>query len=620
MTKINTILQCFVDLNLEIDENSLYSTNLPEISFSQQQYNVDEGEIVNIDISLSHPSVDGIEEVEVDIVLNNIDLSDFSTFGEIYPKILTFSAGQQTQTISFLANEDLLEDGLESFDVILGFFTNTKPGQIITTTVNIIDKTDLKEVYINEQGGILTQTTPQILEFPILEGATKNIKISLDSPSVLGVESVDVQISNITTNNNDYNSILNTNLTWSQGEQDKILTIQTNQDDEIEDDEFLEIKLINPINVNIESPSIANIKIIDNSPESLYANINIQNSYIQFGGVNAPTVELRNIKDRKFNSPIEDRMFIKYGIPIAIDENLFKAGVPTYTNGDNIITNPVAPLFSNYQRVAVAYFGEKPAINFGGSSDSWSINTNIQKEYGDLRLRIKNTGTHQCIINNQSISVGDSITTIIDKNDFQILLPTNNGLLTAGSFYKNSTLSQDTLTTCSYEFVFEVDFEEFDFKLRNLDNSVSSNKEINIGQHEFLDVYSELDAVLPQNHHNLVTRINKAWPYWESQQWSFPQTGPYCLPAGTTNFNNPQFPNNNVDLQNVIVDGVVFLHQDSSTFNSTNPDKTMYESIYFLPSGQTASSSGCTSVDIEYNSSLNSVRPWTSSIPFCVIN
>ena len=623
-TTIHTILQCFVDVNLNTDENSTYSTNLLEVSFDQPVYNFDEGTSVEVGISLSAPSVDGYEEVEVGIVLNNTSSSDISTLGEIYPQSISFSAGQQSQTIKFFANTDLLEEGTESFDVILGFFTNTVPGQYITTTVNIIDKTNLKEVFFDTQGNdVGLSTTNNKLTFTALEGSSKIIKVSLDSPSVLGVESVDVQLTNLTTSTNDYTAFATYNLSWAIGQQHKFITISTNQDNEIEDDENLQLTIVNPGNVNIISPSEAILNIIDGSPEPLYATINLQATYVQFGSNGSQNVEMRWVKKNvEFGSSEPGnnrRRFIKYGVPVSVPYTYFNPPLSSSYSpvlGSNSIGGWKPNTFQSFQNDAVIFFGEKPSINFG--IGSWSV-TNSTKIYGDLKLKVKNVGSHTSIVNGNSLSVNDFTIIPVNSLSYILTLPANNGLLVGGTIYNGNPLPEDTLTQCLYEFTFIVDFEELNFKLRDAFNSVSSNKEINIGTHLFNEVYTLADSILPANLHNLITEYNNVWPYWESNyQW--PQQGPYCLPAaslGNQNQNGANYPLSTSDLQNVKIDGIAFLHQQASIQNSTSTTKTSYNAFYFLPSGQT--SSGCASVDIEYNGGPYANPPFTASIPFKVI-
>lgn len=627
MAKINTILQCFVDLNLETDENTTFSLNLPEISFAQQVYNVDEGNSVAVVISLSEPSLAGLEEVEVDIVLNNTSVSDFSTNGQSYPQTLSFSAGQQTHTLFFNANTDFIEEGIESFDVILGFFTNIIPGQFITTTVNIIDLTNLKEVFINQQGGILVSETdqnPALINFSVIEGASKNITISLDSPSVLGIESVQAQLTNISTSSNDYLGNITTTFSWAPGEQNKTLQISTISDNILENSELLKINLINPVNVNLASPIDARLEILDNSPEYFYANFNIQGSYIQYGGINGPTVEARWVNENVnglTTEPFQENRFLKFGHGIEKAYTAFNSPNGSsqgygYDAGSNIIIGYNSNYNSYVQSNNVIFFGGKPPVTFGAGNTI--INNSGTKTYGDLRLRITNEGTHPVLISGSTITTGDHITVVVDRFDFNITLPTNSGLLPANNIFQGQILPQDTLTQCVYNFTFEVDFEEVGFKLRDRFNSVSLNKEINIGTHTSVQVFNLSNASLPQNRYNLVTQLNNVWPFWESD-FSFPQIGPYCLLGGDFVNNLPAYPTNNSDLKRVLIDGMLFLHQDASTENSTSTTKTMYENFMFLSSGQTAAASGCIGVDIEYPPALGTNAPYTSSIPFKVI-
>jgi len=623
-TTIHTTLQCFVDINLETDENSVYSIDLLEVSFSQPVYNFEEGSFVEVDISLSAPSIGGYEEVEVDLIINNTSLSDISVLSETYPQSISFSAGQQSQTIRFFANTDLFEEGSESFDVIITPIANTVPGQYITTTVNIIDTTDLKEVFFDSRGfNSELSNLNNKLTFSTVEGASKNIRVSLDSPSTLGVESVTVQLTDLTANASDYIANLTYDLSWSAGEQHKDILIESILDEEIEDNEDIQLSLVSPINVNVINPSEAILSIIDDSPEPLYATINLQASYVQWGGVNAPTAELRWIRENVGHGSVEpgsnQKKFLKFGHPVSAPFSMFNPPLTNNSSAPILGSNSIGGYdssvhFNGNQNDAIIFFGEKPDITFGYGT--WSVNQNVEKTYGDLRLRIKSLGTYPVKINGTTLVTNDFIVVPIDKLDYSITLPANNNLIVGGDFYNGSLINEDTLVDCLYDFTFEVDFEELNFQLRGGDNSVSPNKEINIGTHLFTETYTLEDSVLPQNNHNLITRLNNVWPYWESDGQS-PGPGSYCLPAGSQSNPSPLYPIDISDLQRVVVDGMLFLHQDDSTENDSSTTKTTYERFYFSPSGQTASSSGCTGRLIEYEW-FNS-PPYTNSIPFYVL-
>ena len=90
-TRIHTILNCFVDLNLETDENSQYFLQLPKVSFERGSYIVSEGDILDVNVSLEYPSEAGLEEVEVGLVLNNANPKDITVLSSSYPQTLNLS-------------------------------------------------------------------------------------------------------------------------------------------------------------------------------------------------------------------------------------------------------------------------------------------------------------------------------------------------------------------------------------------------------------------------------------------------------------------------------------------------------------------------------------------------
>lgn len=610
MARIHTILKHFVDINLELDEDAGFLVNgvsanseLPDISFEEPFYNVIEGQNVEISLSLNAPSVNGIEEVEVFIIANNTGVTDFNNLGETYPKIFSFSTGQQTQTLTLHANSDLFEEDLESFDVIFGMLTNVNPGQYITTTVNIIDSTNLKKVFIDEQGGVVNN---EIIEFTLLEGATRNIFVKLDSPSTLGVESIDVQFSNISAANNDYVYGGTSNLSWAVGEQVKVLEIAANNDNEIEDDETLLIQLVNPYNVNPITHSTANLTINDASPDARFATINLQGTYIQKAD-SLPNVEARYI--RRNTSAISSdntwKMFIRFGDFIEQDYQTFTP--PNTSNsapvcGENCISGYNPNNLQNFNQPNKIFFGKNPDTN----------------KYGDLRLRVKNVGTFPAKISGVTIGVNDSITVDIDKFEYKLKLPANAQLLTAGTIYEGTPLSEDTLINCIYDFTFEIDYDGINFVLRDSNNSVSGNKEFNLGTFVLSDTYTSVNADLPQNQHMLVCEYANVWPYWEEDYVS-PNSAPYCLPAATPQNQDLLYPNSNTDLQNVYIDGIMFMHQTVQNQNSVNATKSEYVSFNFWPSGQTAADNGCSSVNIQDPTGALAPQLQTTSIPFQVI-
>jgi len=611
MTKINTILQCFVDLNLETDENSGFFIKLPKVSFEKKTYFISEGQKIDVKISLDSPSTNGSEEVQIGLVINNTNASDFSTLTNLYPQTISFSPGEQTKIFSFFANSDSLLEGIESFDLILASFSNVNPGQFITTTVNIIDFNNLKSASINIQGGVVSGSNSDgiisfDLKFSAFEGSTKNIILSLDSPSVFGFESVDVQFSNITTNSSDYSLVGTSNISWAIGEKDKVISIKSNSDANAESTENLIIKLINPKNVNIVTFDEATFSILDATPSTRYATANFQGFYIQKGD-SLPNIELRHINRNTVTEDVDNtwRMSIKFGNYIEQNWRTFNpprtsASAPKY--GINSISGYISGQDDNLQKNAKIFFGKNPET----------------QKYGDLRLRIKNVGNFPAKVNNISLSTGQTTTIAIDNFDFKIKLPANDNLLSGGTFYEGGFLSQNTLTECVYEFVFEVDYEELGFKLRNSDNTISMSKEFNLGTYRFNKTFLSSDADIPSNFYNLVSELKNVWPYWKGNN-TWPNPAPYCLAPGNISNPDPVYPTYPTDLQNVMIDGVIFLNQNLSNFNGESVTKTEYGNFYFLNNGQTAASSGCSSVNIQSTNGVINPQLQTQSIPFVVV-
>lgn len=617
---IHTILQCFVDINLETNENSIYSTdslNLLDVSFEQSTYIVDEGQFIDVTVSLSAPSVNAYEEIEVDIVSNNTSIIDFDTLSKVYPQTIAFSAGQQSHTFRFFINSDFLEEGQESFDLIIGNFINVNPGQFITTQIKITDLTDLKEVYINTQGGYVSSnpsTTPpsQILTFQVIEGDIQEITISLDSPSIFGVEEVTVQTKNVTAGSSDYSIIGTTNLTWNIGEQHKTIQIKGLIDQDIESDERIEIKLINPINVNIINISEASVVIFDNSPKSLYAQINLQGIYTQIGGTNLQNVtQLRTIRDNEETSysSSADIMLLKFG-------EKFRSEVQnnsTITPGGNAIRTTTTTGFfpSTTTIVDTIFFGKNP--NTG--------------DYGDVRLKITNKGSFPVKINGTQLNAGTgSIVLVVDKFNFSTILPANNVLIPAGAIYQGNTLPSDTLVEAVYEFEIQTDYTERSFVLKKFNNTISTNKTINLGIHTFSETY-DISVVSDINkQYNLVTTYNQVnanyapYPYYNSPR--------VCIPLSEYINNSRFFPENPTDAISISsigkyarINGFAILSDNSIQYSNgigngpTEYAESSYFKVEFLPNGQTI---GITCAPISYPGTTNNIA-WTS-LPFELVS
>jgi hypothetical protein len=142
-TTIHAIEKCFVDLNFQLNED--VNTFLPvrSVSFSDSSYNILEGGVGNISVSLNESSVLGIEELDLYFIGTN---SQTATIGQdilfennfIQPLRLSWSAGEQTKFIPFTALTDSFIESVEKFYFKLDHFTNCILGANLTTEINLV--------------------------------------------------------------------------------------------------------------------------------------------------------------------------------------------------------------------------------------------------------------------------------------------------------------------------------------------------------------------------------------------------------------------------------------------------------------------------------------------------
>lgn len=141
-TTIHTIEKCFVDLNFQLNENVNTFLPIRRASFSSSVYNISEGNIGNISITLNSPSALGVEELDLYFVGTN---SQSATIGQdiIFdnnfnqPLRISWSIGEQTKLVPFTALTDSFFENVERFYFKLDHFTNCKSGTTITTEIDL---------------------------------------------------------------------------------------------------------------------------------------------------------------------------------------------------------------------------------------------------------------------------------------------------------------------------------------------------------------------------------------------------------------------------------------------------------------------------------------------------
>ena len=175
--KIDTILNCFVDLNLETNENFLYSNfSAKKISFEKFIYSVDEGGSVKIKVGLDSPSEYGIEKLDIEFYDTSSSLNGLSFFNDsqlVNREQFSFSAGEQYKTRSILRNiEENFEFKKIGFKLIDPAFVKIttsqlyNQGQIVLTdnSYNVLYSTFVIDDIFKQKGKIYDGITSSLLE------------------------------------------------------------------------------------------------------------------------------------------------------------------------------------------------------------------------------------------------------------------------------------------------------------------------------------------------------------------------------------------------------------------------------------------------------------------------
>lgn len=212
---IHTIEQCFVDLNMELNEN--VNTIFPKktVSFRKGLYNLSEGSVDNIYVDLNSPSTLGIEELDLAYTGSNgpdaaisQDLA-FSGTNFALPIRLSWGVGEKTKQIPFSALTDYRIENTEEFYFRLTNFINCTSSGIQNTTIRVQNVENFPFVYIQPQNATFASATADSngdynLVFTMPEGNKLKLGVLLSYPSIYGLEEVDVVFKNQSTKTVDY--------------------------------------------------------------------------------------------------------------------------------------------------------------------------------------------------------------------------------------------------------------------------------------------------------------------------------------------------------------------------------------------------------------------------------
>jgi len=393
---VSSILQCFVDTNLETNENVVFNNNALGVSFLENRGQYIEGAGYPIPLALSQPSIRGIEEVEVVVEYVTADPNDV-IIGENF--LIQWGIGEQFKTINLTVNNDLVVEQPESIIIKLTSLLNVYGGDNLEHNAVIVDNTIFRKVGFTGDLGQMYQTLRGDLMFTLnaQEGDLVRLELTLDQPSSLGGESVDIvfsylnSVQNIAIQEADFRLISPQRVVWGIGELTKTVDIQLLADQIPEFIESVTVSLENPFGLEFDTsiyPIQGAVNIVDATIITKPVVFNLGDLYRQKGrmteGNNA--THLRRLSSEATNQ--ESNVW------------LVKMG-----HQYNEATQDFDQSFSSF-----------PDFNFGFDSDGDFVSK--------IEMIITNNGD-DIIFDGQTVPAGEDFIIPVTGNEFQFFLPTN---------------------------------------------------------------------------------------------------------------------------------------------------------------------------------------------------
>ncbi len=577
-TRLHTILNCFVDINLETNENKVAQSSQQKLSFQFDNYNINEGDSVQVRIALDSPSISGIEQATIGLYASSINVAtyiqDFVAI-ENYPITLSWSAGEQYKFLSFITKKDFYFENTESFLLRISNLINLDPGTIINTNVNIIDSTILRKVSLS----VLPPTpiSPTSLigvnSSTISEGGVVDLTVTLDGPA-FGVESVELKlVSTATVAGGTIGPVANPAIVdedfiisasslvfnFAVGETQKTFRFSAKTDNIIENPETALFEIQNTKFCIIDqAQQVVSITINDTTGAYKYVHLNLGNIYSELGNNGGRTQAKKLI------------------LPFMSNNNLY----PTVN-------------LTNFSETIIKY-GDTFYFRTSQTSGNDTLDYNTNK----VKVKITNTGTIQSIINNIAILPGQNIILPVSGNSYVLTATTNDGQNVNTNFFDYANYKIELINDYSGTTEYHPTNNKFTLRATN-NTSAATNSTLSLGTY-LLSGTTTLASNIT-NQYKLKSKYSEI--YTGRVNVGTTNNPVYACPLPTDlNFDNT--------IENISIHGILFLNFQSS-FPYTAWPSTHYEGFEFV---QTTS---LTCGEIPHLSNLSGVIDY-ATIPFKV--
>lgn len=358
-------MNVFLSLMLFIFSAEAFAT-LPQINFTYASRDISEGQVVTVTAELSALTPNGV------VVPFTISGSANSDDHDLIPGSIYISPNHTKGSITFRVFSDNNNEGTENIIISMLAPANAILGNIKTHTVIIHDANEANLPEVN-----FTVGTSLIRESHLI-----NVEATLSEPSTQMVI-VPFVVSGSATFPDDHN-LISGNLIFFPGSTTATLSILTNVDNEIEDDETIVINLKAPaVNASLGSNTVHVVTIQATYPGVKLEGVNkTQNDVISDSGNKVVKLELLagSSPVGGFNgSGIGNKAYLgfKYGTPLSNFQGIsFKSKVPNSSSiNKNVYLNLQVDLNCNPSNPFYAIIVSDFMFTTPGPQNQWNIYT-----------------------------------------------------------------------------------------------------------------------------------------------------------------------------------------------------------------------------------------------------
>lgn len=577
-TRIHTIVDCFVDLNLETNENAQSVSPNLSVSFEPNEFGnfayfqtAEPSPAFNyvtsatIKVKLDKPSVYGIEEATISLYASDALLNTDFTASEIFPVTFTWDIGEQEKILTFTAKTDFIIEETEYFNLQISNLLNVEPGPILDAQVMIADTTILRNVSL-QVGGIPTGFDG-IGRGSTEEGNDFELVIYLDGPAY-GGESVTInQVPTISTPNvtlgpavnpllpSDYtmvyypntntpifNQTFPKNVSFAPGETSKSFNVWIKENNSVNPTKTGYFEISNAqMSVIDQSKKVAEITVLDNEGQFKYVHLDLGKIYSELGDSPVNTL-MRQVNPQPGIGGSYNNIYLNQ-----YSNNIFQYGT-TINWKDYYGTNQI---------------------------NSVTYDTSL------VKLKITNTGIVQSIVNGIPLNVGQTTLVTVTGNDFIVTATTNSSLNSTTISYDFANYKIEILNNYSGTIIplnSSSNPQPVQFNLRTTSNTLSTDNLITIGNYSFSGMTNYSNDI--SHKYNLKSKyknVNTGRPNIgtvSSPIYTCPTVASSSLSVSYNEFYA-------VDIENISVLGIIFLNFSQNIDYNTSP-MTNYDSFEFI--------------------------------------